>query len=925
MALPATVVAAVAGGIALTPASTVVQATPAPATSTQTIPTTTDASSGAAQSAAGPDAADSVDTGSAQAGSAGSSSPAKVSVRTLALGSATNPADGASTSNSQPAGVPLAFAAAAATEGSAAPRVLRTVAAGTPFSAIGISWQRDPSLGRVSVAVRTRPSAGAPWSSWTTASNGENDDRNGTNAIPADLREGPGLIWTGEAVAAEVVVTTVAGRQPVDVKVDLINPGVAATDAAAADVSAATASASPEAVAEATQDASPEATATDGEEVASADPLAPAAVPAAAAAPNPGSYGNGVVKIYGRAAWGANAAYMKWAPKYASKVNAVVVHHTATSNNYTAAQVPAIIRSIYYYMAVTEKYGDMGYNVLIDRFGRVWEGRYGGLSRAVVAAHAGGFNSGTSGIGIIGDHTKVAVSAAAKEAVARYSAFKLGAGKVSPVGTTRLTGGPSTKFKSKVTVSLPTVYPHQSTSSTACPGKYGLAIMSWVRTRAKTLVAAYKLGSTPVNPVVTKPTAAPKPTTTTKPTTKPTTSPTAKPTTSPTATPTPAVTTATSTTNSAAVPAAGLSVYGAGFGHGRGLSQYGAKGAATQGLSATQIVNFYYPGAVVAAKGNPTIRVRLSAIDGGHFTFVPVSGTTVSGIVATAGNGTAVTLPVRTGWHVARSGSSYLIQEKVGTAWKTTHTLAAPVTFSGPATLKVNYSAAKSDCRGGTSVTFAGSLTALVADNTARYVARMPIDTYLKGVVASEMPSSWPAAALQAQTLAARSYAAAKITPSRYYDVIDTQANQCWDGALSETAATNAAITATAGKVLTVGGTVISTEFSSNSGGYTASGGKSYLPAKVDPYSLASGSSTNNWTTVVTPAQLAAIDGAAGLTKVTTVTVTKRTGVGRWGGRAETVVLAGTLSTGKAATVSVTGDAFRSKLGLRSTYLGFTK
>ena len=140
---------------------------------------------------------------------------------------------------------------------------------------------------------------------------------------------------------------------------------------------------------------------------------------------------------------------------------------------------------------------------------------------------------------------------------------------------------------------------------------------------------------------------------------------------------------ATSTPNAGIVSAAGLTVYGAGFGHGRGLSQYGARAAAKQGLSATRIVSFYYPGTAVSPKGNPAIRVRFSAIDGGHFTFAPVTGATVSGIVATAANGTKVTLPARTGWHVARTGANYVVQKKVGTAWRTAYTLPAPVTFSG--------------------------------------------------------------------------------------------------------------------------------------------------------------------------------------------------------------------------------------------------
>ncbi|MFG1922816.1 SpoIID/LytB domain-containing protein [Cryptosporangium sp. NPDC048952] len=379
------------------------------------------------------------------------------------------------------------------------------------------------------------------------------------------------------------------------------------------------------------------------------------------------------------------------------------------------------------------------------------------------------------------------------------------------------------------------------------------------------------------------------------------------------------------TANATAVSTTGVTVYGAGFGHGRGLSQYGAKAAAKKGLTGAKIAGFYYPGAALTSKGNPALRIRLSAIDGGNFTFSPVTGTTVSGIVATAATGKKVTLPAQPGWHVARSGANYVVQKKVGNRWTTAYTLAAPVTFSGPKTLKLTYNKAKTDCRGGGTVTFDGSLTATTSDNAPRYVAKMPIDTYLRGVVASEMPSSWPAAALQAQTLAARTYATAKISASRYYDVIDTQQNQCWDGAVSETAATNAAITATAGKVLTVGGKVISAEFSSDSGGFTATGGVSYLPTKADPYSLASGSPAINWVKVVTPAQLAAIDGPAGLLKVTAVKVTKRSSGGRWGGRADSFDLTGTVAGGKTTTVSITGTTFRVKLGLKSTYLGFRK
>ena len=902
LALPVTVVAAVAGGVL----------SPSAANSAQPTAHSASALTAAAPEAPATTGASSEASVAAAASVKGSSTPAKVAVQTLSLGSTARPAGGAIAQATQPAGVPV-HAAIATPIATDAPRVLRAFASGTGFSAVGVSYRRDPSLGQISVAVRTRTSATAPWSGWSTAGNGESDDRNGTNALPDDVREGPGLIWTGQARTAEVVLTSFSGRQPSDVKVDLIDPGTTATDAAAADVTAATASASPAAVASAVASA-PTSAAVTAAEPAEGIGQSQALAPATTALPAPAAYGNGVVKIYGRAAWGANAAYMKWTPAYASKVNAVVLHHTGTSNNYRPADVPGIIRSIYYYMAVTEKYGDVGYNVLIDRFGRVWEGRYGGITRAVVGAHAGGFNAGTAGIAMIGDQTKLTVTAAEKEAVARYAAFKLGAAKVRPTDlAVSLTGGPSTKFKTKVTVKLPAIYPHQSTSLTACPGTYGLAILPWVRARAAALVSAYKLGSASVVSLVV-----------------------AKPATKPTATK-PVVTKSSSTVAASAltvapawtaVPAAGLTLYGAGFGHGRGLSQYGAKGAANSGLNSTQIVNFYYPGSTATAGGNPTVRVRLSAIDGGHFTLSPTSGTLVTGVVATAGNGIRVNLPARTGWHVARSGANYLIQQPSGKTWATAYTLAAPVTFNGPSTLKVAYSKAKIDCRGGTGVTFVGSLQAVVTNNSAYYVAKMPVDTYLKGVVASEMPSSWPAAALQAQSLAARTYAASRINTTKFYDVFDTQADQCWDGVLSEATATNAAILATAGKVITVAGKAINAQFSSNSGGYTAAGSAAYLPAKADPYTLAANSSATRWTKVLTRAGLAASIGVVGTVRfvnVTGVRISQRTGAGLWGGRAVSVDLTGTLATGKAVTVTITGEQLRSRLGLKSTYVGFTK
>ena len=125
----------------------------------------------------------------------------------------------------------------------------------------------------------------------------------------------------------------------------------------------------------------------------------------------PGATGGRCPGSIRRAGWGADERQMGWTPEYAGPCKAVALHHTATANRYSRRDVPRILRSIYHFQAVSRGWGDIGYNVLVDRFGRLWEGRYGGLSRPVVGAHAGGFNRYTTGVACLGDHRAGAVPA----------------------------------------------------------------------------------------------------------------------------------------------------------------------------------------------------------------------------------------------------------------------------------------------------------------------------------------------------------------------------------------------------------------------------------------------------------------------------------------------------------------------------------
>ena len=105
------------------------------------------------------------------------------------------------------------------------------------------------------------------------------------------------------------------------------------------------------------------------------------------------------------------------APRYADAVRMVFVHHTDTPNGYAPGDVPAIIRSIYTYHVRSNGWNDIGYNFLVDAYGRVFEGRAGGIDRPVIGAHTEGFNTGSVGIAVIGNGSLAPLTAAARDAL----------------------------------------------------------------------------------------------------------------------------------------------------------------------------------------------------------------------------------------------------------------------------------------------------------------------------------------------------------------------------------------------------------------------------------------------------------------------------------------------------------------------------
>lgn len=194
----------------------------------------------------------------------------------------------------------------------------------------------------------------------------------------------------------------------------------------------------------------------------------------------------GMPKVITRAGWGANEANRCQGVTYDDKLKAATVHHTAGSNNYTEAQAKGIVRGIYQYHGQTLGWCDVGYNALVDKFGNIYEGRYGGLDKNVQGAHAGGFNRGTFGISMMGDYSSLTPSQAALNSVGNMIGWRLSIAGVDPLGkTTLVSGGTSySKYSGGTPVTLPNIFAHRDVGSTTCPGDAGYAQMDTIRSIA---------------------------------------------------------------------------------------------------------------------------------------------------------------------------------------------------------------------------------------------------------------------------------------------------------------------------------------------------------------------------------------------------------------------------------------------------------
>ena len=175
--------------------------------------------------------------------------------------------------------------------------------------------------------------------------------------------------------------------------------------------------------------------------------------------------------IVPRAAWGASRCKPRTTPSF-GRIQVAFVHHTVSLNSYSRAQSAAVVLGVCLFHRNGNGWNDIGYNFLVDRFGRVFEGRAGGIDQPVLGAQAGGFNAGSTGVSVIGDFSRSRPPAAAMSSLARLLAWKLPLHGVPVLGRTTVVsaGGPSTAYRAGTEVPLQRISGHRDADLTACPG-----------------------------------------------------------------------------------------------------------------------------------------------------------------------------------------------------------------------------------------------------------------------------------------------------------------------------------------------------------------------------------------------------------------------------------------------------------------------
>ncbi|MDX6360724.1 MAG: hypothetical protein QOH37_3778 [Nocardioidaceae bacterium] len=314
----------------------------------------------------------------------------------------------------------------------------------TGFGEVGVTWAHGVSIPQTGIRFAARTRSHGAWSTWTDIPYDPEHGPDPSSREGRHARPGTDPVLVGKV--GKVQVKAITGEAlPADMKLAVIAPGHArhtTTERAAIDTSRMDGGTGQDSVYRAA----------DPQPVTGSNDTASLA--AAVFTPQP--------VIYSRAQWGADESIRGKSSLHYGDVHAGFVHHTVNANDYTRSEVPALMRSIYAYHVQSRGWSDIGYNYLIDRFGRIWEGRYGGVDRAVVGAHTLGFNDDSFAASAIGNYQITQPSEAMIQAYATLFAWKLSLHGVTASSTHQYVT--SRYFQA--------INGHRDAAATLCPGQY---------------------------------------------------------------------------------------------------------------------------------------------------------------------------------------------------------------------------------------------------------------------------------------------------------------------------------------------------------------------------------------------------------------------------------------------------------------------
>jgi SpoIID/LytB domain protein len=691
-----------------------------------------------------------------------------------------------------------------------------------PFGLVGLSWDTPPPAGS-QVKVRVRQGDG--WTSWLPIPWHDDHGPDTGTTEAQQVRQGSDPMLTGESDAVQVWVQSPDGQAPGNAQVHLV----------------------------------------DTDDVG----IQQSGLAQASAAP-------GMPPIITRAQWGADESQRNRDPIYCDAVKVGFVHHTVSSSTYTPEEAAAQVRNLYAWYTEGLKYSDMAYNYLIDRFGRLYEGRYGGLDKCVVGGHTAGLNTNSFAVSAMGNFDEYnppdAQMDTMKESIAQLMAWKLGLTKRDPAGKDSLISNGSLGsgyWEAGQTATINRVSGHRDAGNTACPGQYLYAHVGEIRARASEI---YKNGGgggsagTEIPDLI-----EPNPVT------------------------------------------KEFNFRGSGNGDGVGVPKAGVLGQARDGKKATGILRHYLKGVTVAKTSDTKLlKVNLGAVKqavldsralsrgGGAFKAATVTGTAKTVLRATA------------------NGDSVVLSAKQGKKWKPVFTGdSVPVRWAGTRAARKLGSSATSMIVGGDELR-GGTVKITAAEGTLRIIASLQVGSeyvpYLETV-----SRSWPEQAQRAMAIVARSKAltapynaecACHVSDAGFLGQKATSAKgySTW----------SKAVNSTAGRVVSYNGATVDVPVMDATGGATLNAADvwgqdvAYLRSADDPWSLETKNSSFAAWGQQTREQ-SAVAGLFGLTDVVRLDLSKRIAGGAVG---EAVA---TSSDGK--TASISGEKLRTGLELPSAYI----